>query len=128
MKRSQSKDAPSGDSPKGNFLSWNRAVQPRCLRVELADGTFFVLPYQHLVCVRFEPGADEAINITISGHEVKITGKNLRELALAFQKFTVDWVKELPRRYVGVANGEGVHIASIAVTKTQAQQRPGLPL
>jgi len=59
---------------------------------------------------------------------VKITGKNLRELALAFQKFTVDWVKELPRRYVGVANGEGVHIASIAVTKTQAQQRPGLPL
>jgi len=128
MKRSQSKDAPSGDSPKGNFLSWNRAVQPRCLRVELADGTFFVLPYQHLVCVRFEPGADEAINITISGHEVKITGKNLRELALAFQKFTVDWVKELPRRYVAVANGEGVHIASIAVTRIQAQQRPDVPL
>jgi hypothetical protein len=128
MKRSQSKDAPSGDLPKGNFLSWSRAGQPRCLRVELADGTFFVLPYQHLVCVRFEPGADEAINITISGHEVKITGKNLRELALGFQKFTVDWVKELPRRYVAVANGEGVHIASIAVTKIQAQQRPDVPL
>ena len=86
MKRSQSKDAPSGDSPKGNFLSWNRAVQPRCLRVELADGTFFVLPYQHLVCVRFEPGTDETINITISGHEVKITGKNLRELGLGVSK------------------------------------------
>ena len=128
MKRSQSKDAPSGDPPKGNCLSWSRAGQPRCLRVELADGTFFVLPYQHLVCVRFEPGADEAINITISGHEVKIMGKNLRELALAFQKFTVDWVKELPRRYVAVANGEGVHIASIAVTKIQAQLRPGLNL
>ena len=55
-----------------------------------------MLPYQHLVCVRFEPGTDETINVTISGHEVKITGKNLRELALAFQKFTVDWVKELP--------------------------------
>jgi hypothetical protein len=93
MKRSQSKDAPSGDLPKRNFLSWNRAVQPRCLRVELADGTFFVLPYQHLVCVRFEPGTDDTISVTISGHEVKITGKNLRELALAFQKFTVDWVK-----------------------------------
>jgi len=128
MKRSQSNDALSGDLPKRNFLSWNRAGQPRCLRVELADGTFFVLPYQHLVCVRFEPGADEAINITISGHEVKIMGKNLRELALAFQKFTVDWVKELPRRYVAVANGEGVHIASIAVTKIQAQQRPDVPL
>jgi hypothetical protein len=128
MKRSQSKDAPSGDLPKRNFLSWSRAGQPRCLRVELADGTFFVLPYQHLVCVKFEPGTEESINITMSGHEVKITGKNLRELALAFQKFTVDWVKELPRRYAAVANGEGVHIASIAVTKIQAQQRPDVPL
>ncbi len=95
MKRSQSKDAPSGDPPKGNFLSWNRAGQPRCLRVELADGTFYVFPYQHLAHVKFEPGTDETINITISSHEVKITGKNLRELALAFQKFTIDWVKEL---------------------------------
>jgi len=49
---------------------------------------------------------------------VKITGKNLRELALTFQKFTIDWVKELqPGRFVAAANGEGVHIASIAVTK-----------
>jgi hypothetical protein len=78
--------------------------------------------------VKFEPGTDETINITISSHEVKIMGKNLRELALAFQKFTVDWVKELPARFVAAANGEGVHIASIAVTKIQAQQRSGLSL
>jgi hypothetical protein len=122
MKRSQGKDAPSGDQPKGNFLSWNRAVQPKCLRVELADGTFFMLPYQHLVCVKFEPGTGESINITISGHQVRISGKNLRELALAFQKFTVDWVKELPGRFVAVANDEGVHIASIVVAKIQAPQ------
>ena len=122
MKRSQSKDAPSGDPPKGNFLSWNRAVEPRSLRVELADGTSYVFPYQHLAHVKFEPGTDETINITTSGHEVRITGKNLRELALAFQKFTVDWVKELPGRFGAAANGEGVHIASIAVTKIQAPQ------
>ena len=122
MKRSQSKDAPSGDPPKGNFLSWNRAVQPKCLRVELTDGTFFILPYQHLVCVKFEPGTGESINISISGHQVRITGKNLRELALAFQKFTVDWVKELPRRFVAAANGESIQIASIEVTKIQAPQ------
>ncbi len=73
-----------------------------------------------LVCVRFEPGTDDTINVTIALHEVKIAGKNLRELALAFQKFTVDWVKELPPRYAAAANGEGVHIASIAVTKIQA--------
>jgi hypothetical protein len=119
MKRSQSKDAPSSDLPNRNSPSWNRAVQPRCLRVELADGTFFVLPYQHLVCVGFEPGTDDTINVTIASHAVKITGKNLRELALAFQKFTVDWVKELPARFVAAANGEGVHIAKIAVTKIQ---------
>jgi hypothetical protein len=119
MKRSQSDDAPSGELPKRNFLSWNRAGQPRCLRVELADGTFFVLPYQHLICVGFEPGTDDTINVTIAHHEVKIRGKNLRELALAFQKFTVDWVKELPGRCVAGANGEGVHISSIVVTKVQ---------
>ena len=122
MKRSQSNDAPSGDLPKRNFLSWNRAGQPRCLRVELADGTFFVLPYQHLVCVGFEPGTDDTINVTIASHEVKITGKNLRELALAFQKFTVDWVKQWPAGSVAAASGEGVHIASIAVTKIQTPQ------
>jgi len=122
MKRSQSKDAPSGDSPKGNFLSWNRAVQPRCLRVELANGTFFALPYQHLGCVRFEPGTDETINVTISGHKVKITGQRLRELGLAFQKLAVDWVKELPARYATTSNREDVYIVSIAVTEIQGPQ------
>ena len=122
MKRSQSKDAPSGDPPKGNFLSWNRAVQPRCLRVELANGTFFALPYQHLGCVRFEPGTDETINVTISGHKVKITGQRLRELGLAFQKLAVDWVKELPARYATTLNREDVYIVSIAVTEIQGPQ------
>jgi hypothetical protein len=121
MKRSQCKDAALDEPPKRNSLSWSKAVQPRCLRVELADGTFFVLPYQHLGCVRFEPGTDDTVNITIASHEVKITGRNLRELALAFQKFTVDWVKGLPARYVMVANGEGVHIISMAVTTIQTQ-------
>ena len=122
MKRSHSKDVPAGAPPRKNSLSWNKDVQPRCLRVELADGTSFVLPYQHLVCVRFEPGTDDTVNVIIARHEVKITGKNLRELALAFQKLAVDWVKELPARYVAAANGEGVHIASIAVTTIQAPQ------
>ena len=128
MKRSQSTDAPSGDLPKRNFLSWNRAAQPRCLRVELADGTFFVLPYQHLICVGFEPGTDDTINVTIAQHEVKIRGKKLRELALAFQKFTVDWVKQWPAGSVAAASGDGVHIASITVAKIQAPQRPGLAI
>jgi len=122
MKRSQSNDAPSGELPKRNFLSWNRAGQPRCLRVELADGTFFVLPYQHLVCVGFEPGTEDTINVTIAQHEVKIRGKNLRELALAFQKLAVDWVRELPARYAASANHDGVHIASIGVTEIKPPQ------
>ena len=122
MKRSQGKDAPSDDLPKGNSLSWNRTVQPRCLRVELADGIFFVLPYQHLVCVRFAPGTDDTIHVTIARHEVKITGKNLRELTLAFQKLSVEWVREFPARFAATANREGVHIASIAVTEIRASQ------
>ena len=122
MKRSQCKDAPSGDLSKRNYLSWDRAVQPRCLRVELADGTFFALPYQHLVCVGFEPGTDDTINLTIARHEVKITGKNLRELALAFQRFTVDWVRELSARY-SQAEMEGVCIASIKVDAARGSKQ-----
>ena len=122
MKRSQSTDAPLGDLPKRICLSWNRAGQPRCLRVELADGTFFVLPYQHLVCVGFEPGTEDTISVTIARHEVKITGKNLRELALAFQKLAVDWVRELPARYAASANHDGVHIARITVTEIKPPQ------
>lgn len=122
MKRSQNKDASAGTPAKENCLSWNKDVQPSCLRVELADGTTFLLPYQHLVCVRFEPGTDDTINVAIARHEVKITGKNLRELALAFQKLAVDWVKELPARYAATANHENVCITSIKVTEIQAPQ------
>jgi hypothetical protein len=120
MKRSHSKDAPAGAPPRKNFLSWNKDVQPRCLRVELAGGTFFVLPYQHLICVRFEPGTDDTINVAIARHEVRITGKNLCELALAFQKLAVEWVKELPPRYATTANRDTVWITGIAVTEIQA--------
>jgi hypothetical protein len=88
----------------------------------LADGTFFGLPYQHLVCVGFEPGTDDTINVTIARHEVKITGKNLRELALAFQKLAVEWVRELPARYAAVANHGEVLIISIKVCDLQAPQ------
>ena len=122
MKRSQSEDPPSGDPPRMNSLSWNKGVQPKSLRVELADGTSFVLPYRHLVCVRFAPGTDDTINVTIARHEVKITGKNLRELTLAFQKLSVEWVREFPARFAATANREGVHIASIAVTEIRASQ------
>jgi hypothetical protein len=88
----------------------------------LADGTFFALPYQHLVCVGFEQGTNDTINVTIARHEVKITGKNLRKLALAFQGFSVDWVRELPARYAASASHDGVHIASIGVTEIKPPQ------
>ena len=119
MKRSQSKDAPSDVPPRRNSLSWNKDVQPRSLRVELANGTFFVFPYQQLVCVRFEPGTDDTINVAIARHEVKITGKNLRELALGFQKLSVEWVRELPARYASTANCDNGCVASIKVTEIQ---------
>ena len=122
MKRSQSNVASSGGPPRKYYLSWNKGVQPKCLRVELADGTSFVLPYQHLVYVRFEPGTDDTITVAIARREVKITGKNLRELALAFQKLSVDWVRELPARYAASATHDSVHIASIAVTEIRASQ------
>jgi hypothetical protein len=47
-------------------------------------------------------------------HDVRITGRNLRELALAFQKLTVDWIKEMASRSFS-PTGDDVLIQSIAV-------------
>jgi len=72
--------------------------------------------------VRFEPGTDDTVTVAIARHEVKIAGKNLRELAMAFQRLAVDWVKEQPARFAATGDGEGVHIARIVVTDNQLAQ------
>jgi hypothetical protein len=47
---------------------WNRDVQAQALRVELADGSFYVFPYNHLAFVRFGHGHDhDTLHVVLAG-------------------------------------------------------------
>ena len=123
MKTSHVSDRSRNEAASKNYVSWNKDTQAQLLRVEFSNGSFFLFPYVHLSVVRFERRSEEdVLHLCFARHEVQITGQHLRELGLAFQKLAVDWVKELPVRYVAAATGEGVHIASIGVTEIQASQ------
>jgi hypothetical protein len=88
----------SGASTKA-LICWSRDGHTRSLRVELHDSRFFLFPNHHLLFTEFQSGdAEETLRLSLTTHEVRITGRNLRELALAFQKLTVEWIKEMPSR------------------------------
>jgi hypothetical protein len=70
------------------------------LRLELNPKCFHVLPYHHLELVTFESGeGQDRLSLSFLNRIVRITGKNLRALGLAFQDRTVEFVKPLPERY-----------------------------
>jgi len=112
----------SRDENQSNPPCWNRDTQAHSLRVELADGSFYVFPYNHLAFAKFVPGNDnDALHVLLDTHEIQITGKHLREIGLAIQKLAVDWVKESPARYSPPANEDNAWITSITVTEVQGQ-------
>jgi len=120
MKTSHVSDRARNELTGRNRASWSKDPQAQLLRVELADGRFFLFPYGNLSVVKFDRhNADDLLNLRFASHEVQISGKHLRELGLAFQKLAVEWVKEMPARYATMANGDGVCIANIKVTEMQ---------
>jgi hypothetical protein len=90
-----------------DFAAWEHNPQAQALRVDLHNGTFFVLTYSHFAFAHLQrEGDNEILCVTFSSHEVRVNGRNLRELGLALQKLGVDWIREAPARYAGlVARG-----------------------
>jgi hypothetical protein len=87
-----------------SFVAWENNPQAQALRVDLQSGAFFVLPYSHFAFAHFQrEGDSETLRVTFSSHEVRVNGRNLRELGLALQKLGVDWIREAPARYAGLA-------------------------
>ncbi len=118
MKTNQVDDRPATETVSKNYVSWNKDTRALSLRVEFSNGNFRLFPYGHLSAVGFERhGDDDVLNLRFAGHEVEITGKHLRELGLAFQKLAVDWVRELPARYVAIAIHEEAYVARIKVSE-----------
>jgi hypothetical protein len=123
MKTSRTDDRSPDRTTGKQHVSWNKDAQAQVLRVELADGRFYLFPYGHLGMVKFEQsGNDDLLHLRFANHDVQITGKRLRELGLAFQKLTVEWVKPVPERYAAVAASESIYITSIKVSEIEAEQ------
>jgi hypothetical protein len=81
------------------------------LRLELNPKGFLLLPYHHLELVTFESGdGQDTLTLSFLNRTVQITGKNLRDLALALQDRAVEFVRILPAldRYSSVAGREVV--------------------
>ena len=104
---------PAADSA---FLAWESNPQAQAVRVDLQSGVFYVLPYSQFAFAHFQrDGEGESLCVTFSSHEVRLTGRNLRELGLALQKLSVDWIREAPARYAALVARDCVFIERIEV-------------
>jgi hypothetical protein len=84
--------------------SWRFGENPLCLRIELGDGTQFILPYGYFERARFVRNADkEILHLRFKETEFTITGSGLEELCAALQTLSVEFMKEHPRRYQALA-------------------------
>ena len=90
------------------------------LRLEVNPESFFLLSYHHLEFGKFEAGKDhDTLTLAFISHQVRIVGRNLRELAVALQKRAVESITPLPNRYSAAAVAQGV---SVEVIEVQANE------
>ena len=57
------------------------------------------------------------MTLSFNGQSVCITGKRLRELALALQRTAVEWVREQPNRFQAIDSGNGAFVESIQIVE-----------
>ncbi len=124
IKATQSETRPpeSADNEKKQLVCWNKDAQAQSLRVELSGDSFFVFPYTHLTFAKMEREENrEVLAVSFTTHDLRIVGKNLRELGIALQKLAVDWIKEAPARYATLTSKDSVFIEAIEVKEAAEQ-------
>ena len=95
---------------------WHRERERTCLRVEMQPDEGFIFPYsQFLVAHHVRAASDETLKITLSTHEITLTGQRLEKLLTALQEFEVDWIRPLPLRYRDLTESDKSFITSIDV-------------
>lgn len=103
-------------------ICWHREAASACLRIEPPSGELHVFPYQHFVTAALARSEDgETLSVSFSNHEVEITGRNLRDLLLALQDFSVKWVRTTPERFAMLAGGELSLVTGIRITAIKTQ-------
>jgi hypothetical protein len=79
------------------------------LRLEVSAESFFLMSYHHIDFARFDSAkAGDVLTIRFLTHEVTVTGRKLRDLALGLQERCVEFIKPFPTRYsaaLGVEDG-----------------------
>ena len=68
-------------------------------------------------------GTDE-LKLTFSSYEIRISGRDLRELAIGFQKQTVEWVKVVPAHYAALVPTGAPLVLSITVKAQTGGEQP----
>ena len=121
--QSEARPAASTDGEQKQFICWNKDAQAQCLRVEFSDDRSFIFPYTHLTFASMEreEGRD-VLTASFTTHDLRIVGKNLRELGIALQRLAVDWIKPAPARYAVLAASDAVYIESITVSEVEEQE------
>jgi hypothetical protein len=112
-------------SESNEVQCWGENPNAQMLRVELRDGSFHLCPYAWLERVTFLP-AEKADSVTLvfNDQSVQIAGNKLRELALAFQRLAVDWVKEHPERFNSIGTSDGAWVGSIQIVEGTSSPMP----
>jgi hypothetical protein len=109
-------DAPHPD--ESSLVAWEHNPQAQALRVDLQSGVFFILPYSQFAFAHFARETDrETLRVSFATHDVRVSGRNLREIGIALQKLAVDWMREVPARYVTLAEKGSAFIERIEITE-----------
>ncbi len=106
---------------------WTSA-EHSCVRLELADGSWLLLPYGQMQCAWLRPASPgETLELRFPSYQVRLEGGNLHKLAIAFQKHAVDSVRVAPLSE-RMKHGEGpAWVHSIEVEDLAQDQGADLP-
>ncbi len=89
------------------------------LRLELNSSCFYLLSYHHMEIAKFEFVQDcDTLTISFLNHRVRMTGKNLRELAIAIQSRSVESIKPIAGRYGAAVGSETGFVEAIEIEPT----------
>jgi hypothetical protein len=88
------------------------------LRVELQDGSQNLYQYAWLERVQFSPAAEaDTVTLFFNRQSVRITGKKLKELVMAFQRMGVEWVKERSEQFSSIGSSDGAWVDTIQISE-----------
>jgi hypothetical protein len=81
-------------------------------------------PTSHFGFARHAREADhETLQISFTTHDIRIVGRNLRELGPGLHKLTADWIREAPARYAPLSEKGRAFIERIEFNEISAATR-----